>query len=110
MRNYLPRPKLDLIFDSVTFLLAFVGVTCLILADAAPMFIGLVGGVATVTGYYAVRSLISWKKYRRIMGHEEWIHTLRDMMHIQRELHHGYVRVRLGPPRDGGVNWRRDGF
>ena len=105
MRNIANRPTLDVIFDSTTFLLAFIGVVCLTLGDAAPMIIGLTGGMATVTGFYAIKSLILWRKHRR---YNAWIYTLRDMMHIQRELH---LRVRLGPPRDGvNVNWRRDGF
>lgn len=111
------RPKLDMIFDSTIFIVALVSTGCLILVPASPIFIGFMGGLVAVTGFYAIRSLILWKKHHHIVMHDAWILNLRDMMVEQRDQYRGSFRIRyssgslsLSRFKRQKVNWRRDGF
>jgi hypothetical protein len=106
------RPKLDLIFDCTAFAGALVGLICFAFADADPILLGFSGGLASVCGGYAIKSVILWRKFQREQRHTDWIHCMRDMVQQRHTVYLGdglYV-VRHRCRRAYNVNWKRDGF
>lgn len=112
------RPLLDLGFDCTTFVFAFGGLICLALAGVEPILLGFVGGLASVSGVYAIKSVILWKKSRHERRRIDWLYTMRDVIHHQNMMYFvggrlyaaGPLDVRHSARQHYNVNWQRDGF